>query len=179
MIRPMIARHPRSLLLATAILASSTFAVAQEPPPSTLQPSPPPQQTPAPQPTPPPATAEQEPPPILSRTASGSYERRDSFPSVNIYVPEGQASVRIRKLIKNVLFESQIDYKFVNGDISTFLRYKYYSRNYTYKLGVFDTIGFPDIGSRSTQEFERVRGGLFIGELPRNYNNRYFWLSQD
>ena len=94
-------------------------------------------------------------------------------------MPEGQASVRIRKLIKNVLFESQIDYKFVNGDISTFLRYKYYARNYTYKLGVFDTIGFPDIGARSTQEFERVRGGLLLAEFPRDYNHRYFWLLQD
>ena len=64
------------------------------------------------------------------------------FPSVNVYVPEGQASIRIRKLIRNVLFESQIDYRFVNGDVSTFLRYKYYAKNYTYKFGVFDTIGF-------------------------------------
>jgi hypothetical protein len=82
-------------------------------------------------------------------------------------------------LIKNVLFESQIDYKFVNGDISTYLRYKYYARNYTYKISVFDAIGFPDIGSRSTQEFERTRGGLFLMEFPRDYNHRYYWLVQD
>ena len=172
-------RYHRSVLLVTAILASSTLAFAQEPPQPAPQPPPPPQQTPAPQPATPPATPEPEPPGILSSAASGAYERRDTFPSVNIYVPEGQASVRIRKLIKNVLFESQIDYKFVNGDISTFLRYKYYSRNYTYKLGVFDTIGFPDIGSRSTQEFERVRGGLLLTEFPRDYNHRYFALLQD
>ena len=176
----MIDRLQRSLLLATAILASSAaLAFAQDPPPPAPKPPSPPQQSPPPQPTPPPATPEPEPPSVLSGAASGAYERRDSFPSVNIYVPEGQASVRIRKLIKNVLFESQIDYKFVNGDISTFLRYKYYSRNYTYKLGVFDTIGFPDIGSRSTQEFERVRGGLLLTEFPRDYNHRYFVLLQD
>ncbi len=116
---------------------------------------------------------------MLSRAASGAYERRDSLPFFNLYLPEGQASVRIRKLIKNVLFESQIDYRFVNGDISTYLRYKYYSRNYTYKIGVFDTIGFPDIGSRSTQVFQRVRGGLLLTEFPRDYNHRYFWLVQD
>ena len=85
----------------------------------------------------------------------------------------------MRKLIKNVLFESQLDYKFVTGDISAFLRYKYYSRNYTYKIAVFDTVEFPDIGSSSTQEFQRVRGGLFLMELPKNYNHRYFWLVQD
>ncbi len=175
----MIDRRQRSLLLATAILASSTLAFAQEPPQPAPQPPPPAPQSPAPQPTPPPATPEPEPPGVLSQAASGAYARRDSFPSVNVYVPEGQASVRIRKLIKNVLFESQIDYKFVKGDISTFLRYKYYSRNYTYKLGVFDTIGFAAIGSRSTQEFERVRGALLLTEFPRDYNHRYFVLLQD
>jgi hypothetical protein len=118
-------------------------------------------------------------PPPLSRAASGAYDRRDSLPLVNVYLPEGQASVRIRKLIKNVLFESQIDYRFVNGDISTYLRYKYYARNMTYKLSVFDSISFPDVGSDSTQEFERTRGGLLLFEFPRDYNNRYFWLLQD
>ena len=98
---------------------------------------------------------------------------------MNVYLPEGQASIRLRKLIKNVLFESQIDYKFVNGDISTFLRYKYYARSFSYKLSVFDTIEFPDIGQGNAQEFQRVRGGLLLAEFPRDYNHRYFWLLQD
>jgi len=118
---------------------------------------------------------------VLSDAASGTYERRDqSLPSINLYLPEGQASVRLRKLIKNVLFESQIDYEFVNGDISTFLRYKYYARNFTYRLSVFDSIDFPDItSSDSTREFERVRGGLLLLGFPRDYNNRWFFLLQD
>ena len=148
--------------LSFSVILAATSVLAQEPPPAAQQP--------------PPAQTQ---PPVLSGTASGAYERRDSLPYFNLYLPEGQASVRIRKLIKNVLFESQIDYRFVNGDISTFLRYKYYARDYTYKISVFDTIGFPDLGKTSTEEFQRVRGGLFIGELPRNYNNRYFWLAQD
>ncbi|HEY8132581.1 MAG TPA: hypothetical protein VII12_11895 [Thermoanaerobaculia bacterium] len=166
-----------------AVILASTSLLGQEPPPPQQQPptpapqpaQPAPQPPPAPEPTP----APQPEPPVLSRTASGAYERRDSLPYFNLYLPEGQASIRLRKLIKNVLFESQIDYRFVNGDISTYLRYKYYSRNYTYKIGVFDTIGFPDIGSRSTQEFQRVRGGLLLTEFPRDYNHRYFWLVQD
>jgi hypothetical protein len=101
------------------------------------------------------------------------------LPNVNIYLPEGQASIRLRKLIRNVLFESQIDYKFVTGDISAYLRYKYYARNYTYKIAVFDQIGFANIGSTSTSEFQRVRGGLLLAEFPRDYNRRYFWLLQD
>lgn len=118
-------------------------------------------------------------PPILSDAASGSYERRDALPSINVYLPEMQASIRLRKLIRNVLFESQIDYEFISGDISTYLRYKYYARNYFYRIGVFDTIEFPDVGERSTREFERVRGGLLLIGIPRDYNNRYFALLQD
>lgn len=131
----------------------------------------------SPQPTPPPPP----PPDVLSEAASSAYERRDSLPAVNIYLPEGEASVRLRKLIRNVLFESQIDYEFVNGDISTFLRYKYYARNYTYRIGVFDSIEFPDLASQSDDDnnYERVRGGLLLVGVPRDYNNRYFFLLQD
>ena len=146
------------------------------------QPAPAPEPPPVPPPVPPVAEPPAPPSPqpgILSRAAGSSYDRRDTLPNVNIYLPEGQASVRLRKLIRNVLFESQIDYNFVNGDISTFLRYKYYARTFTYKLAIFDSIGFPDITSSSTQEFERVRGGLLLTEFPRDYNHRYFWLLQD
>ena len=126
---------------------------------------------------PPPAST----PPVLSD--SGGNERRDTLPSLNVYLPEGSASVRLRKLIRNVLFESQIDYKFLTGDISTFLRYKYYARNFTYRVGVFDEINFQDVGKTSTNpktsEFERVRGGLLLFGFPRDYNKRYFWLLQD
>ncbi|HUP60555.1 MAG TPA: hypothetical protein VNA69_09080 [Thermoanaerobaculia bacterium] len=182
-----------------AILSLAAFAqTPPEPPPQT----PPPAETPAPPPTEtapaeqpekpvepmqvpqpaPPPPAEPEPPPapsVLSDVASGAYERRDSLPALNLYFPEGEASVRLRKLIKNVLFESQIDYEFVNGDISTFLRYKYYARNYTYRLGVFDSLEFGDLASSSEKEFERVRGGLLLVGFPKDYSNRYFVLLQD
>jgi hypothetical protein len=162
----------RSRFLFLAVILAAVPLVAQTPPP---QPTPQPAQEPPPQPQPAPPAE----PSVLSRAASGTYERKESFPNFNLYLPEGQASVRLRKLIKNVLFESQIDYRFVNGNISTFLRYKYYARDYTYKIGVFDTIEFTDIGSKSTKEFQRVRGGLLLFEFPRNYNHRYFWLVQD
>jgi hypothetical protein len=150
--------------------------VPEQTPPPVPVPAPP-----APVPPPPVVTPVPEPlaPSILSGAASGSYDRHESFPNVNVYLPEGQASVRLRKLIRNVLFESQIEYKFIDGDISTFLRYKYYARNFTYRLAIFDSITFPDFGSKSKKEFERVRGGLLLFELPRDYNNRYFWLVQD
>jgi len=96
----------------------------------------------------------------------------------SIFLADGRASIRLRKLIKNVLFESQIDYKFVTGDISTFLRYKYYAQNFTYKIGVFDSISFGAVGTHQ-DEFERVRGGLLLLEFPRDYNHRTFALLQD
>ena len=129
------------------------------------------------------AAAQTATPPVLTDTGGG-YERRDTLPTLNLYLPEGSASVRLRKLIRNVLFESQIDYKFASGDVSTFLRYKYYARNFTYRLGVFDELNFRDIGSNGSgnavnSEFERVRGGLLLFGFPRDYNKRYFWLVQD
>ena len=158
----------RPLMLAFAVILTTLTVAAQQAEPVPPPPPPEPQTTPA-------TTA----PGVLSDAASAAYERRDSLPSVNIYLPEGEASIRLRKLIRNVLFESQIDYEFVNGDISTFLRYKYYARNYTYRLGVFDSIEFPDIASDSEKEFERVRGGLLLVGVPKDYSNRYFFLLQD
>jgi hypothetical protein len=157
----------RCLATALAAILASVVALAQQP------------ETPPPPPTEPQTTPAPAAPGVLSDAASAAYERRDTLPSVNIYLPEGEASIRLRKLIRNVLFESQIDYEFVNGDISTFLRYKYYARNYTYRLGVFDSIEFPDIASDSRKEFERVRGGLLLVGVPKDYNNRYFFLLQD
>src|SRR3954452_2373378 len=149
-----------------AVILAATVAFAQEPPaPATPTSPPPPVPTTPPQATPP-----------LSPTAASGYDRRDSLP--NIYLADGRASIRLRKLIRNVLFESQIDYKFVTGDISTFLRYKYYAHDFTYKVGVFDSISFQAIGSHK-DEFERTRGGLLLLEFPRDYNHRYFTLLQD
>ena len=176
---------PIAVMFAAILAAATTFA--QEPPTPATPPSPP-QSAPATQsqtnaapapeatstaaPAPP---VPQPTPPISPITASG-YDRRDVLP--NVYLADGRASIRLRKLIKNVLFESQIDYKFVTGDISTFLRYKYYAHNFTYKIGVFDSISFGAIGSHN-DEFERVRGGLLLLEFPRDYNHRYFTLVQD
>ena len=155
-----------SVVILSLAFATAAVTLAQEA-------TPPPAQTPPPTPPAPAATPPAALPPVAA------VDRRDAFPSVNVYLPEGQASIRLRKLIKNVLFESQINYRFVNGDISTFLRYKYYARSFTYKLGVFDSIEFPDVGQGSSQEFERTRGGLLLTEFPRDYNKRYFWLLQD
>jgi hypothetical protein len=104
-------------------------------------------------------------------------EARDAFSNLNIYLPEGEFDIRLRRLIKNVLFEGQVSYNFVDGDISTFLRYKYYAKNVTYKIGVFDTLEFESIDDGSG-DFDRVRGALLQFEYPSNYDSRYFLLFQ-
>jgi hypothetical protein len=115
--------------------------------------------------------AAQAPPP------DPAAERREAFPNINVYLPEGEMTIRLRRLIRNVLFEGQIDYEFVDGDVSTFLRYKYYARNFTYKIGVFDSIEFAAIESGS-RDFDRVRGGLLLFDYPLDYNNRWVLLVQ-
>ncbi|MGA7615718.1 MAG: hypothetical protein WBX15_11135 [Thermoanaerobaculia bacterium] len=124
-----------------------------------------------------PQTSPASPPPAADDTLAPVREEKDQFPNLNLYLPEGEVNLRVQKLIKNVLFESQVNYKFVDGSISTFLRYKYYARNFTYKIGVFDTIDFPSI-ERGSRNFDRVRGGLLLFELPRDFNNRYYLLIQ-
>lgn len=171
-----------------AIVFLSLSIAAQEPPPPPPAPEPTPSEEPAEvpppqeQPVPPPVQEPQPPPPqpptVLSDAASRAYDRRDPLPEFNVYLPEGEATLRLKRLIRNALFETQVDYEFVNGDISTYLRYKYYARNYTYRIGVFDTIEFPNVGETSTQEFERVRGGLLLVGIPRDYDDRWFWLVQ-
>ena len=109
--------------------------------------------------------------------ATPSPEPANNFPNLNIYLPEGEFDIRLRRLIRNVLFEGQVNYEFADGDVSTFLRYKYYARNFTYKLGVFDTIEFSGV-EEGKLDFDRVRGGLLLFELPMNYNKRWFALTQ-
>lgn len=101
----------------------------------------------------------------------------DSFPDLNLYLPEGEFDIRLRKLIKNVLFEGQVNYNFVDGDVSTFLRYKYYARRFTYKIGVFDTLEFETVDS-GNDDFDRTRGALLLFEVPVEYNRRYLALLQ-
>lgn len=182
-------------LLLVAGLSLTLLAQESQPPssqPAPLQPIqqpvPGPQPTPGEQPPVPPeepsAPSQAEPAPVTTATAtpppSGTRPAAtsDPFPNFNLYLPEGELDIRPRRMIKNVLFEAQVNYNFVDGDVSTFLRYKYYARDYTYKIGVFDTIEFDSVDSGSN-DFDRVRGALLLFEYPVNYNSRYFLLFQD
>lgn len=96
----------------------------------------------------------------------------EGFPRLNLYLPEGEFDIRVRRMIRNVLFEGQVNYNFINGDISTFLRYKYYASSYTYRIGVFDSIEFRSVDA-GTKDFNRTRGGLVLFEIPVDARNRW------
>lgn len=157
---------------------------APEPTPAQPQPDelpdevPPIETTPLPDPEDPPEVTSVVTPTPSPSPSPVRAERRESFPNLNIYLPEGEFDIRIRRLIKNVLFEGQVSYNFVDGDVSTFLRYKYYARNLTYKIGLFDSLEFESLDDTSG-DFDRVRGALLVFERPVNYNNRYLFLLQN
>jgi hypothetical protein len=94
---------------------------------------------------------------------------------VNVFVPEGRAEIRLLKTIRNSLFENQINYNFVSGDISAFLRYKYYGRTGTSTFSFFDSIEFEEL-EKLSNEFSRTRGGLYLLRVPLDFYNRLYGL---
>ncbi len=111
--------------------------------------------------------------------ASGEEDRAEEtlLPRLDIYFPEGRLDLRLSRLIKNAFFEGQIKYDFVRGDISAFLRYRYYAYRSIYQLSVFDSVEFEDVEDFDN-DFERVRGALFLTEWPHDYHHRTFFLAE-
>jgi hypothetical protein len=100
------------------------------------------------------------------------------LPRLDIYFPEGDLDLRVNRLINKTFFEGQVKYNFINGDITAFLRYRYYGYRRTTQLTVFDSISFDRIDQTVTSDFDRVRGTLFLMEWPHSYNNRTFFLTE-
>ncbi|MCA1580175.1 MAG: hypothetical protein LC796_02040 [Acidobacteria bacterium] len=148
-------------------------------------PSPTPAPTPASEGTAGPAEAPgeealREPPRPGTPGAPAPAEEPDTsglLPRFNLYLPDGRADIRLLKPIRNSLFEMQVAYNFVSGDISAFLRYKYYGRTGTSTFSFFDTIEFSDL-SRFSNEFTRTRGGLYLLRVPLDFYNRLYGLAE-
>ncbi len=179
MIPPMRGRPLRrgdgiALALAAA-LALPARGFAAEPPrfPSTRQPPPP---APTVQEPPPAAPAEEPPPPPLP-PANGSRERERNLPRLDVYFPEGDLDFRLSRLVNKVFYEGQVKYNFIDGDITAFLRYRYYGRVRTTQFAVFDAVEFPDIED-FTEDFDRVRGLLVLMQWPHDVHHRTFALAE-
>jgi hypothetical protein len=105
-----------------------------------------------------------------------SSEEGGILPRLDVYFPEGDLDLRINRLINKTFFEGQVKYNFIQGDITAFLRYRYYGFNRTSQLTAFDAIDFDDIDQKVTDDFDRVRGLLTLLQWPHSYNHRTFAL---
>ena len=76
-----------------------------------------------------------------------------------------------------MLFEGQVRYAFVSGDITAFLRYRYYGYNRTTQVEVFDDISFGRLQNLSNR-FDRTRGVNLFLEWPHSYSFRTFALGE-
>jgi hypothetical protein len=63
---------------------------------------------------------------LLTALHLGAEEPRDELlniiPWVAFYVPEGQAAIRLSKLVRSSLYATEFEYGFVSGDIAAFHR---------------------------------------------------------
>lgn len=99
------------------------------------------------------------------------------IPRLNLYLPEGQADIRLSKLIKQSLFETQFDYDFVSGDIAAFLRYKYYGVSQSLTISGFDSLSFRSLETLS-QDFDRTRGFNVLLKRPISFQSRVTLLAE-
>ncbi|HEV2852496.1 MAG TPA: hypothetical protein VHC97_06805 [Thermoanaerobaculia bacterium] len=195
----------RSLLLLLVVSLSAVQVRAQQqetpppepqaapvqPPPVPAPPAPEPQSVPVPAPASPDA-AEPQTPTVPEPSGSGGGTESGTgdvelpprpaedriLPRLDFYFPEGELDLRVNRLINKTFFEGQVKYNFIKGDITAFLRYRYYGYQRTTQFTVFDAIEFDDIDQNVTDDFDRVRGTLLLLQWPHSYNSRTFGLAE-
>src|SRR5438270_836740 len=99
------------------------------------------------------------------------------LPTLDLIFPEGALDLKVSRLVNKVLFEGQVRYAFVSGDITAFLRYRYYGYHRTTQIEVFDDISFGRLQSFSNR-FDRTRGANVFLEWPHSYSFRTFALGE-
>ena len=121
---------------------------------------------------------EPEPPPTPPTEGPAHRSREEGFlPRLDVYFPEGDLDLRVSRLINKVLFEGQVKYNFVGGDIAAFLRYRYYGYKRTTQFTVFDEVEFQEVQDFSS-DFDRTRGTLLLFQWPLSYHYRTFLLTE-
>src|ERR1700674_508454 len=99
------------------------------------------------------------------------------LPNVDLLFLEGALDLKVSRLVNKVLFEGQVRYAFVSGDITAFLRYRYYGYNRTTQVEVFDDVSFGRLQSLSNR-FDRTRGANLFLEWPHSFTFRTFALAE-
>ncbi|MFN7942493.1 MAG: hypothetical protein U0X73_12925 [Thermoanaerobaculia bacterium] len=169
-------------LTATAVVAQTPVVPPAAPDqtpsaPDSIAPQAAPSAPPAEPPATPAAVPENPPSPSSAAVPNPAGASRALLPQLDIYFPEGDLDIRLSRIIKTTFFQGQVRYNFVKGDISAFLRYRFYGFDRIFQLGVFDEIKFERLEKRSN-DFERVRGGLLLLEKPLSYARRFFVLGE-
>ena len=162
-------------LLVVCVLAAVPAGAQTPAPPAAVPVTPKPQ---APAPPEPSGTTDSD---VQGEIGQGELPPKPSdrfLPRLDIYFPEGDLDLRVNRLINKTFFEGQVKYNFINGDITAFLRYRYYGYKRTTQFTVFDSISFDRIDQNVTSDFDRVRGTLLLMEWPHNYNSRTFFLTE-
>jgi hypothetical protein len=158
------------------------LARAQEPPKTAPSPAPETQQAPAA-----PAAVEPQPPAPAPAPAGPSGDTGEEqrpkpheqpfLPRLDVFFPEGDLDLRVNHLVNKVFFEGQVKYNFIKGDISAFLRYRYYGYRRITQFSVFDTIEFQDV-HKFSNDFDRVRGTLLLMQWPHSFQQRTYGLAE-
>ena len=107
---------------------------------------------------------------------AGAAEER-FLPRLDVYFPEGDLDLRVNRLISKVFFEGQVKYNFIRGDISAFLRYRYYG----YKRVTRSPSSTPSSSTTSrtsSSDFDRTWGTLVLMEWPHSFHQRTFLLAE-
>jgi hypothetical protein len=113
--------------------------------------------------------------PLRAGDAQPADEGKTLEPRIDVLLPEGDFDLRLGRFVKNSLFEGQFKYNFPKGDITAFLRYRYYARSRTFTLGVFDSLEY-DAVEKLSNDFTRVRGLLLLAQQPATFHRRAFGL---
>lgn len=113
--------------------------------------------------------------PEASAVSGGPQE--GFLPRLDVFFPEGELDLRVHRLVNKVLFEGQVRYNFIEGDITAFLRYRYYGLKRTLQITAFDAVEFDSLEELS-DEFSRVRGLLALVEWPWDHHHRAFFLTE-
>ncbi|HYX25079.1 MAG TPA: hypothetical protein VFC23_13080 [Thermoanaerobaculia bacterium] len=172
----------RRLAVAASLVATLCLPARAQQPEATPPPAEP---TPAPLPEPvkpePPAPTQPAPPAVGVAQPSNDLGIKPAderlLPRLDVFFPEGDLDLRVSRLINEVFFEGQVKYNVVSGDITAFLRYKYYGLRRTTQLTVFDSISFSRIENNSN-DFDRVRGALLLLQWPLSYSHRTSFLAE-
>jgi hypothetical protein len=113
--------------------------------------------------------------PTMVFAAEAPDDQERLLPRVDVYLPDGEMDLVLSRWLRDAFFEGQVRYDFVDGDITAFLRYRYYGEKSVWRLAFFDEVEFEQV-QKFDSAFERTRGVLLLAQWPIDHHRRTFLL---